>query len=51
MMMTGEQYKESLKDGRYTYLDGKRVTDPANEPRLKAAVRRRRGRVRQLPFG
>ena len=21
--MTGEQYKESLKDGRYTYLDGK----------------------------
>ena len=38
MMMTGEQYKESLKDGRYTYLDGKRVTDPANEPRLKAAV-------------
>ena len=38
MMMTGEQYKESLKDGRSTYLDGKRVTDPANEPRLKAAV-------------
>ena len=38
MMMTGEQYKESLKDGRYTYLDGKRVTDPANEPRLQAAV-------------
>lgn len=37
-MMTGEQYKESLKDGRSTYLDGKRVTDPANEPRLKAAV-------------
>jgi Aromatic ring hydroxylase len=37
-MMTGEQYKESLKDGRYTYLDGKRVTDPANEPRLQAAV-------------
>jgi aromatic ring hydroxylase len=38
MMMTGEQYKESLKDGRATYLDGERVTDPANEPRLKAAV-------------
>jgi len=38
MMMTGEQYKESLKDGRSTYLDGKRVTDPANEPRLQAAV-------------
>src|SRR5215216_6209618 len=38
MMLTGEQYKESLKDGRATYIDGHRVTDPANEPRLKAAV-------------
>jgi 4-hydroxybutyryl-CoA dehydratase / vinylacetyl-CoA-Delta-isomerase len=37
-MMTGEQYKESLKDGRSTYLDGKLVTDPANEPRLAGAV-------------
>src|SRR5256714_2944222 len=37
-MMTGEQYKESLKDGRCTYIDGKRVTDPATEPRLKDAA-------------
>jgi 4-hydroxybutyryl-CoA dehydratase/vinylacetyl-CoA-Delta-isomerase len=38
MMMTGEQYKASLKDGRATYIDGKRVTDPAEEPRLKMSV-------------
>ncbi len=38
MMMTGEQYKESLKDGRATYLDGKRVSDPATEPRLQVSV-------------
>src|SRR2546427_232913 len=37
-MLTGEQYRDSLKDGRCTYIDGKRVTDPASEPRLKAAV-------------
>lgn len=39
-MMTGEQYKASLRDGRRTYLDGERVTDPANHPRLKVAVER-----------
>jgi 4-hydroxybutyryl-CoA dehydratase / vinylacetyl-CoA-Delta-isomerase len=38
MMKTGEQYKESLKDGRATYLDGKRVSDPATEPRLQVSV-------------
>jgi len=37
-MMTGEQYKESLKDGRLTFLDGEQVTDPANHPLLKTAV-------------
>jgi 4-hydroxybutyryl-CoA dehydratase/vinylacetyl-CoA-Delta-isomerase len=37
-MLTGAQYKESLKDGRATYIDGDRVTDPANHPLLKTAV-------------
>ena len=37
-MMTGAQYKESLKDGRLTYIDGDQVTDPANHPLLKTAV-------------
>ena len=37
-MMTGAQYKESLKDGRLTYIDGDQVTDPPNHPLLKTAV-------------
>ena len=37
-MMTGAQYKESLKDGRLTYIDGDQVTDPAEHPLLKTAV-------------
>lgn len=37
-MLTGQQYKESLKDGRHTYIDGEQVTDPANHPRLRVAV-------------
>ncbi len=37
-MMTGDAYKESLKDGRLTYIDGDQVTDPANHPLLKTAV-------------
>jgi 4-hydroxybutyryl-CoA dehydratase/vinylacetyl-CoA-Delta-isomerase len=37
-MMTGAQYKESLKDGRLTYIDGDQVTDPATHPLLKTAV-------------
>jgi len=37
-MMTGAQYKDSLKDGRLTYIDGDQVTDPANHPLLQTAV-------------
>jgi 4-hydroxybutyryl-CoA dehydratase/vinylacetyl-CoA-Delta-isomerase len=37
-MMTGTEYKESLKDGRHTYIDGEQVTDPANHPMFKTAV-------------
>lgn len=37
-MMTPEQYRESLRDGRGTYLDGRRVTDVTEEPLLRAAI-------------
>ena len=31
-MMTGEQYRESIRDGRETYYLGKRVDDLTTEP-------------------
>lgn len=37
-MMTGDQYRESLKDGRQTFIEGEKVDDPANHPLLKTAV-------------
>ena len=33
-MITGEQYKESLNDGRHTYFEGERVIDIAKDPIL-----------------
>jgi 4-hydroxybutyryl-CoA dehydratase/vinylacetyl-CoA-Delta-isomerase len=37
-MLTGDQYRESLKDGRASFIEGERVEDPANHPLLKTAV-------------
>lgn len=37
-MMTPEQYRESLRDGRVTYLDGRRVLDVTAKPLLRAAI-------------
>jgi 4-hydroxybutyryl-CoA dehydratase/vinylacetyl-CoA-Delta-isomerase len=37
-MLTGDQYRESLRDGRQTFFDGRLVTDLPNEPVLKDAV-------------
>lgn len=37
-MMTGEQYRASLRDGRATYFEGKRIEDLPNEPILRDAV-------------
>ena len=37
-MMTGEQYKASLNDGRETYFEGQRVDDLANHPLLGMTV-------------
>lgn len=37
-MLTGEEYKETLFDGRATFFSGKRVDDLPNHPILGAAV-------------
>ncbi len=37
-MKTGEEYKASLRDGRYNYIDGEQVTDPASHPLFRTAV-------------
>lgn len=37
-MITGEQYRQSLRDDRRTYVDGHRITDLATEPATKVAV-------------
>src|SRR3954470_12259797 len=39
-LMTGEQYKESLYDGRSTFFEGKRVDDLPAHPILGSAVER-----------
>ena len=40
MMMTGEQYKASLDDGRATYFEGQRVQDLPGHPLLGSAADR-----------
>ena len=37
-MMTGEQYKESLRDGRRVFLAGRLVEDVTQEPLLKRSI-------------
>lgn len=37
-MLTGQQYIESLRDGRKTFVNGHEVTDVTTEPLLKGAV-------------
>src|SRR5215510_7407795 len=37
-MITGDQYRASLRDGRAAYLDGKRVNDVTADPLLKKSV-------------
>jgi 4-hydroxybutyryl-CoA dehydratase/vinylacetyl-CoA-Delta-isomerase len=39
-MMTGEQYKESLRDGRATFFEGERVKDLSEHPILGDCVTR-----------
>jgi 4-hydroxybutyryl-CoA dehydratase / vinylacetyl-CoA-Delta-isomerase len=37
-MLTGDQYRASLRDGRAAYLDGKRLDDVTTNPLLKVSV-------------
>jgi 4-hydroxyphenylacetate 3-monooxygenase len=37
-MKTGEEYRETLRDGREVYIDGERVRDVVSHPAFKAAV-------------
>lgn len=37
-MMTGEQYRESLRDGRQLYIDGHAIADATKEPLLERSV-------------
>lgn len=39
-MLTGEEYKATLRDGRATYFEGKRVDDMAAHPILGTAVQK-----------
>jgi 4-hydroxybutyryl-CoA dehydratase / vinylacetyl-CoA-Delta-isomerase len=37
-MMTGEQYRQSLLDGRRNFMDGERIEDPSKHPLFRPAV-------------
>ncbi|HEY6597742.1 MAG TPA: 4-hydroxyphenylacetate 3-hydroxylase C-terminal domain-containing protein [Pseudomonadales bacterium] len=37
-MLTGDQYRKSLRDGRAAYLDGKRVDDVTQNPLLSVSI-------------
>jgi 4-hydroxybutyryl-CoA dehydratase/vinylacetyl-CoA-Delta-isomerase len=37
-MMTGEQYRESIRDQRRTYIDGRRIEDLVEDPTTRVAV-------------
>src|SRR5687767_11167362 len=37
-MMNGEQYRQSLLDGRRCYIDGDLIKDPSEHPLLRTAV-------------
>ena len=37
-MMTGDDYRKSLLDGRRCYIDGERIEDPSTHPLLSRAV-------------
>lgn len=38
MIRTGEQYKESIRDGRQVYIDGEKVADVTTHPMLKPVI-------------
>ena len=38
MIRTGNQYRESIKDGRQGWIDGEKVKDICNHPSLKPII-------------
>ncbi|MCG8444120.1 MAG: 4-hydroxyphenylacetate 3-hydroxylase, partial [Hyphomicrobiales bacterium] len=38
MIRTGDDYRQSIKDGREVYIDGERVTDVTTHPAFKPLV-------------
>lgn len=38
MIRTGEEYKESLRDGRDVWMNGERVEDPTTHPQIKPII-------------
>ena len=50
-MLTGDQYRASLRDGRAAYIDGKRIDDVTLNPLLKVSVDWVAQNVRQPPLG
>jgi len=37
-MLTAEDYRQSIRDGRSSYLEGKRIDDPVTHPLLRVSV-------------
>src|ERR1700722_18634263 len=37
-MLTAEDYRESIRDGRASYLEGRRIADPVTHPLLRVSV-------------
>src|ERR1700727_1015178 len=37
-MLTAEDYRQSIRDGRASYLEGRRIADPVTHPLLRVSV-------------
>ena len=37
-MLTAEDYRKSIRDGRASYLEGRRIEDPVTDPLLRVSV-------------
>src|SRR3954467_64809 len=37
-MLTAEEYRQSIRDGRASYLEGRRIEDPVTNPLLAVSV-------------
>jgi aromatic ring hydroxylase len=37
-MLTAEEYRQSIRDGRASYLEGRRIEDPVTHPLLRVSV-------------